>query len=149
MKPVECEFESEVLAAVLQARWPDHVDAELHAHVAECGICSDVAAIAGAIDDAGRVWWLARMRAHREAVEAAGGPITAVQAIACGCGIALLGACFGATSTWFQSVLQRVTSGEFLVYATALVAAHGALVLTMAALVFLVPAVVCLAVLRD
>ena len=162
MKPVECEFEPEVLAAVLQGRWPDCVDAELRAHSAECGICSDVAAIAGAIDearedaracavvpDAGRVWWLARMRAHREAVEAAGGPITAAQAIACGCAIALLGACFGATSTWFQSALQRVTSGEFLVYATALVAAHGALVLTMAALVFLVPAVVCLAVLRD
>src|SRR5450759_1190130 len=69
MTPLECEFESEVLAAVLQARWPSRVDAQLRAHVAACPICSDVAAIAGAIEEtreamnaravipnSGRVW---------------------------------------------------------------------------------------------
>ncbi len=80
MKPVECEFEAEVLAAALQSRWPDRVDAGLRAHVLTCGICSDVAAVAGAVDaardemrasivvpDSGRVWWLAQLRARREA----------------------------------------------------------------------------------
>ena len=29
MKPIDCELESEVLAAVLQNRWPERVDASL------------------------------------------------------------------------------------------------------------------------
>ena len=169
MKPVECEFESEVLAAALQSRWPERVDAHLRAHVAACAICSDVVAIASAIDDAreemraravvpdsGRVWWLAQLRARREAAETAGRPITAAQVIAFACALGLLGACFGATSTWFQSALGRITSSvagfkiqALLPSATALVAGHGALVLAMAAVLFLVPAAVYLAMLRD
>jgi hypothetical protein len=169
MNPVECQFEPETLAAVLQSRWPARVDDELRQHVAQCGICADVVAIAGVMDeareesrsravvpDAGRVWRLAQLRAHCEAVEAAGRPITAAQTVAFACAIGLLGACFGATSTWFQSALGRVTSTvtsfriqPVLLPAMALMAEHGALVLTMAGLVFLVPAIVCLAVLRD
>src|SRR5271157_3042876 len=118
MNPIECELESEVLAAVLQNRWPEQVDASLREHVAACAICADVVAIAGAIDDAreemrahavvpdsGRVWWLAQLRARREAAEAAGRPITAAQVIALAAVMGLLGACFGATSKWFQSSL--------------------------------------------
>ena len=69
MQPVECEFEAEVLSAVLQSRWPERADPALQAHVADCTICSDVAAVAGVIEDAreemraevivpdsGRVW---------------------------------------------------------------------------------------------
>jgi len=162
VKRLECEFEAEVLAAVLQCRWPDRIGTELHAHVSVCEICSDVVAIAGAIEgaredtraqaaipDAGRVWWLAQMRAHREAVEAAGRPITAAQAIAFTCAIGLLGACFGATSSWFQSALHSVTSGSLLPSAFGVIATHGAVLLAMTALVFLVPAVLWLTVLRD
>jgi hypothetical protein len=169
VKPVECQFESEVLAAVLQSRWPDRVDAQLRAHVAACAICSDVTAIAGAVDEAreeiraqavipnsGRVWWLAQMRARRDAARDAGRPITAVQVIALACAMGVLGACFGATSEWFQSTLGRVVSGAtgfqlktLIPSATALVAEHGALVLAMAAVVLLVPAAVYVAMLRD
>lgn len=169
MKPVECEFESEVLAATLQSRWPDRVDAELRAHVAACAICSDVVVISAAIDgareemypstvvpDSGRVWWLAQLRARREAAQTAGRPITAAQVIAFACTIGLLGACFGATSTWFQSALARITSAvigfetkSFLPSATALMAEHGALVLATAAVLFVVPAAVYWALLRD
>jgi len=169
MKPVECEFEAEVLTAVLQSRWPGRVDAALRAHVAACAICSDVVAISGAIDDArdemraravvpdsGRVWWRAQLRARREAAAAAGRPITAAQVIAFACAVGLLGACFGATSTWFQSALGRTASSvagfeiqELLSFATALAAEHGALVLAMAAMLFLVPAAVYFAMLRD
>ena len=64
MKPIDCELESEVLAAVLQNRWPERVDASLREHVAACAICADVVAIAGAIDDAReahcRCWRAAR-----------------------------------------------------------------------------------------
>jgi len=157
---VECQFESEVLSAVLQSRWPERVEAGLRAHVEQCAICSDVAAIAGAIDDAreemraearvpdsGHVWWLAQMRARREAAAAAGRPITAAQVIAFGCAMALLGACFGATSAWFQSAFGRIQS--LLPSTAALIAGHGVLVLAAAAMVILVPAAVYLAALRD
>jgi hypothetical protein len=163
MKPVECEFEAEVLAATLQSRWPERVDADLRAHVAACTICSDVVAIVGAVDDAreemratavvpdsGRVWWLAQLRARREAAEAAGRPITAVQVIAFACAVGLLGACFGATSTWFQAALGRMASSvAALPSATALLAGHGVLVLAVAAVLFVVPTAVYLAMGRD
>lgn len=169
MKPVECEFESEALAAALQSRWPERVEASLRAHVAACAICSDVIAVAGAIDeareetcaraaipDSGRVWWLAQLRARREAAKAAGRPITVAQAIAFACAAGLLGACFGAASTWFQSALGWIASSVagvhisvFLPSATTLLAEHSALVLAMAAVLFLVPAAVYLAMGRD
>jgi hypothetical protein len=83
-------------------------------------------------------------------------PITAAQVIAFACAVGLLGACFGATSTWFQSALGRITSSvvrfemnAFLPSATALLAEHSALVIAMTAVIFLVPAAVYLAILRD
>jgi hypothetical protein len=169
MKPVECEFEADVLAAVVQSRWPERVDVQLREHVASCSICADVAAVAGAFDgsleamracaelpDASRVWWGAQLRARREAVAAAGRPITAVQLVAFACAVGLLGACIGATSTWFQLALKRVASNAasfdvaaFLTATTTLFVEHGALVLGLIAIVFLVPTVVFVALGRD
>lgn len=169
MTPVECEFESEVLTVTLQGRWPDRVDAHLREHVAACAICSDITAVAGVIEDArermsarvvipdsGRVWWLAQMRARREAAEAANRPMTAAQAIAFVCVLGLLGGCFRAASTWFQSVVGRMTSAlagldanAWLASATRLLAEHGALALAMAAVLLLVPAAAYLAMGRD
>ncbi len=169
MNPVECQFEAEVLAAVVQSRWPERVDDRLRAHVASCAICSDVAAVASAMDvaveemrasadlpDASRVWWRAQLRARREAVEAAGRPITAVQLIAFACAVGLLGACFGATSSWFQLALKRITSNAagfdwsaFLTAASTLFAEHGVIVIGLVAIVFLVPTAVYVALGRD
>ncbi len=169
MKPMECEFESEALAAALQSRWPDRVDAGLREHVATCAICSDVIAIAGAIDDArmetralaaipdsGQVWWRAQLRARREAAAMAGRPITAVQVITLACAMGLLGACFGAMSAWFQSALGSITSSiagfrlqAALLSAAALVSGHGLFVIALVAMLLLAPVAVCFAVLRD
>ncbi len=169
MKPVECEWEAEVLSAVLQSRWPERVDDALRAHVAACTICADVAAIAGAIDDdretmrasavvpdSGRVWWRAQMRARREAAATAGRPITAAQVIAFACAMGLLGACFGATSAWFQTELKKIASGvagfkipALLPSAAAIIAGHGVLVLALAAALLLVPAAVYFTMFRD
>jgi hypothetical protein len=169
MKPIDCELESEVLAAVLQNRWPERVDASLREHVPDCAICADVLAIAGAIDDAreemraravipdsGRVWWLAQMRARREAAQAAGRPITAAQVIAFACAMSLLGACFGATSAWFQSALRQTASSlaglklpALLPFAVAFVSEHGAVLLGMAAILLVIPAAVYLTMLRE
>jgi len=158
VKPIECEFESDVLAAILQSRMPEH----LRAHVEACAICSDVAAIAGTIDDAreetrasavvpdsGRVWWLAQMRARREATRAAGRPITAIQVIALACAVGLLGACFGATSQWFQAALRRVESTLAGFSASAFLAEHGLIVLAMAFVIVFVPGAVYFALGRE
>jgi hypothetical protein len=169
MNPIDCELESEVLAAVLQNRWPERVEASLRAHVAACAICADVVVVAGTLDDAreemraravvpdsGRVWWLAQMRARREAARAAGRPITAAQVIALACAMGLLGACFGATSAWFQSGLRQTASGlatirlqALLPFAATFVVEHGTLLLAMAAIVLIVPTVVYFTLLRE
>jgi hypothetical protein len=133
------------------------VDPNLHAHVASCQICSDVAAIAGVIEDtraqmneemnanavvpnSGRVWWLAQLRARREAAEAANRPIIAVQIVAVVCAICLLGVFIRAASAWFSPVFTRIASGLL---------EHAVLALAMAAVLFLVPAGVYLALGRD
>jgi hypothetical protein len=169
MKALECEFESEVLAAILQSRWPERVEADLREHAAGCQICSDVAAIADAFDPArqetlaqaavppaARVWRLAQLRARREALREAARPITAVQALAFAAAFGALGACFGATSTWLQSALRSVASsaarfdaGALMPSAFALVAGHGAILIAAAAAVLLIPAGVYLVVSRD
>jgi hypothetical protein len=148
MNRFECGYEADVLSAVVQSRWPERVDAELRAHVSTCEICSDVAAVAAAMDDAsvqlraaavipdsGRVWWLAQVRARREAAATAGRPITAVQVVACACAAGLLGACFGATSTWFQSALRSALHAKALLAGHELLAAGAAAVLLFAPVV--------------
>jgi len=170
VRKIECEFEADVLSAVMQSRWPDRIDAELREHVEHCEICLDVAAVAGAIEcareesagyarvpdalpDSGRVWWKAQMRARREAVQAAGRPITAIQIAAFACAMVLMGACIGATSSWFQSgltwVRSQIESGKLIPDAMALIQSHGLLAAAMAAMVLVVPVAVYLAVGRD
>lgn len=157
MNPMECQFEAEVLEAVCQCRWPARVDEALRQHVAGCQICSDVVTVATAFDgaypelvataslpDAGRVWRMAQLRARHEAVETAGRPIAAAQVFALVCAVGLLGACFGATSSWFQSALGWSTSNSdaaasLVATITKLVAGNGALIVGLVAAVLLVP----------
>jgi hypothetical protein len=156
MKRFECKFEADVLAAAVQSRWPDRVAAELKVHVSMCEICSDVATVAAAMDDAsiplrasavipdsGRVWWLAQVRARRESAAAAGRPITAVQLVACACAAGLFCACVGATSTWFQSVLGSALRAK------SLLAGHELLAAGVAAVLLLAPVAVYLAEGKD
>ena len=155
MKIPECRWEPEVLAAVLEARWPERADAELREHAAGCPMCAEVAAVAAlletdreelrslaAVPDAGRVWWRAQWRARCEAAEMAARPITAAQVLALACAAGLAGACFGATSEWLQAALR-----EFSV--PPLLAEHAVLALTVAALLVLLPAAVLAAIWRD
>ncbi len=153
IKATDCEFEAEVLAAALQSRWPDRVDAQLREHAAACPICAETALVAGAIDqareesrvsaalpDAGRVWWLAQLRARREAIQAAERPITLVQLIAFACATGLLGACFGAcfgaTSSWFQAALRWIHAQPV----TAVLTGHALLAAGLAAVIVVIPA---------
>ena len=166
MRQVECRFEADILSAVMQSRWPERVDAELKAHVKTCEICSDVAAVAGAIEcareesvayasapdalpDSGRVWWKAQMRARREAIEAVSRPITAIQVAAFAVALVLLGACIEATSGWFQAGLKWAWGQISTVNLTAMIAGHGWIFAAMIAMVFVVPVAVYLAVGKD
>ncbi|HLH17457.1 MAG TPA: hypothetical protein VKX45_09570 [Bryobacteraceae bacterium] len=155
MKPPECQWESEVLAAVLESRWPERAETELREHAAACPVCAEVAAVAAvlatdredlrslaALPDAGRVWWRAQWRARCEAAAVAGRPITAAQVLALACAAGLTGACFGATSEWFQAALR-----EFSV--PPLLAEHAVLALAIAAFLVLLPAAVLAAIWRD
>lgn len=103
MTPFECEFEADVAAAALQSGWPERADAQLREHVQTCAVCADVARVVAAVDsarmemdlpvlpDSGRVWWVAQMRARREAVHAAQRPLMAANAIAWICVLAAIG----------------------------------------------------------
>ena len=149
MKPTSCEFEGEVLAAALEARWPEGAGAQLREHASACVICSELALAVCAvrddreelrasatIPDVGHVWWQAQLRARREAIAAADRPITIVQMIAFACAAGLLGACFGATSEWFQVVFKRFASNPL----ATLLGEHMMVGVGMAAVLLLLPA---------
>jgi predicted anti-sigma-YlaC factor YlaD len=150
----ECVFEEEILAAALQSRWPDRIPAELRQHAAACSLCRDLAEAASAISelresevsvpDAGRIWWMAQMRARRDAIKTAGRPITAIQVAALGCAAGLAGACFGATSEWFQAMLRWGTPSLW-----ATIAEHAALALAVLGILIVLPAVLYFVLERD
>jgi hypothetical protein len=162
MPRVECEFEPEVLAAVVQSRWPERCDPELRAHAQTCAICSDVAAIAGAIGrandelrpaavvpDAGKVWFLSQLRARREAVRNAERPITVTQLFAVAGATGVLGACLGATSTEFRETLHSLGSAFAGLDFLTLIGEHSLLAAAVAAVIFLLPAAAWLAIRRE
>ena len=93
---IDCAREQDVLDAVATGRWPARCDAELQAHLDDCAVCRDVAAVSAALcverdaawDDAAAVppsslvWWRAQIRAREEAARAAARPIAVAQAVA-------------------------------------------------------------------
>jgi hypothetical protein len=156
VKRVECEFEAEVLAMVLQARWPEGAGEPLRKHVRECGICADVVAIAGTIDlsrqelrasavlpDPGTVWWRAQLRARREAAVSAGRPITGVQVLAVACALAVLVGYYRSASNWFAA------AGKWVGALTTPLTDHLFLAVAALLLLLLLPAAVLLTVGRD
>ncbi len=157
MNPVECRHEADILSAVMQSRWPERTEPHLLEHAAHCAVCNDLVAVAGAIaceseqgrqsndvPDSGRVWWVAQMRARREAATAAGRPITVVQVLAFSCAMGLLGACFGATSQWFQAVVRW-----FGTLPVPDLSATGILMLVLGVVALLIPFAVVYAIDRD
>jgi hypothetical protein len=94
----ECPRESDVFEAIAFGRWADRRDPELAAHVDNCAICRDLAAVVRALHEdreaacreahpptAGMVWWRATIRARVEAAHTAMQPISVLQSIAGAC----------------------------------------------------------------
>ncbi len=103
MIATECDREPEVIDAVRSGRWPERCDGELRSHVSECAICTDIVAVAHALQEehefarrearippAGRIWWRAEMRARQEAARRATQPITVVQGLTGACAAGLI-----------------------------------------------------------
>ena len=94
--PRHCEREQQVLNALRSGRWAGPWGEEIRAHAAACAVCSEVVAVAQALQQealraadesgqagpglpaAGLVWWKAQRAALRAAEEEAAQPITLV-----------------------------------------------------------------------
>lgn len=117
----ECAREAEVVNAVLSGAWPDRCDEALTEHASHCGICGEVAAVAGVIREAndyerrdvqvpvaGQVWWRAAVRARLEASHAATQPMTWLHgitaALVIGVVLAVAGMAWPSVASGFDAV---------------------------------------------
>jgi hypothetical protein len=117
---MSCSHERDVLDLVAIDQWPSRADAALRAHVAECGTCAEVAAVAAAVrdwaddpipvkvPDASVVWYRAQVRAREEAARHASRPVLAAQLVALVVvmlAVVTIGPGFG----WYLSLLPDVS----------------------------------------
>ena len=151
--PIHCEFEAQALAAMLEYRWPHAVEPTLREHVAGCASCSEVVAMAdtfaaarqethsiATVPDASRVWWIAQIRARREAAADAARPILATQIAAFAWALGILVVCLGGVLAWFQPARVWISS---------MVVAHGFVIAMAAAIVLLLPTAAYFAMGKD
>jgi hypothetical protein len=114
-----CPREPDVIAAVVANRWPDQCDETLHAHVAQCDVCTEVVGVASllhfdrndlhdeiTVPAAGQVWWRAAIRARLEASEQATRPLSWVFGISVACVVGLALAVIELLWAPVQSVVQ-------------------------------------------
>ena len=119
---LDCPREQDVLDAIASGRWPGRCPAEFQQHVRACGICADVAEIAGLLGEerelawkeadvpaAAVVWWRAQMQARAEAVRLAGRPIAVAQGLAA---VAVVGALAGLVRIGFPWLAQAMEAGR-------------------------------------
>ena len=123
---LQCQFEQELLDAIAARRWPNRAEAQLRGHVAHCGLCSDVAAIAGAffedrdcaqaeavVPSSSAVWWRAQIRAREEAARVAARPLLIFQALATVV-VAIVAIVLAPTaSNWIRGSLTAFGAAEF------------------------------------
>jgi hypothetical protein len=103
MNAPSCLHESDVLDLVAIGQWPARADETLRAHVAGCGVCRDLAAVAAAVGgladqtrlatrvpDASVVWLRARLRARHESARRAARPVLFAQILGALVAVAVL-----------------------------------------------------------
>ncbi len=106
----ECPFETQLLDTLHRSGWAG-ADAGLQAHAGTCDRCAALLAVAVPLLEEGReavgearvppaaaMWWRLRLRARREASEAAARPISAFQWLALAGGVGLLTSAVGIVS---------------------------------------------------
>ena len=114
MTPVECGRETDVIDAITAQRWPERVDEELRAHVAQCAICADVADVASALREdhdvawaeaarlpsADVIWFRAQARARADASRQAARPIAIMQALGLASATGVISLLIGVVAYW-------------------------------------------------
>lgn len=121
-----CPREADVLRACESGAWTD----ALTAHVATCGACRDVQAVATALQravaeeealplpDAGDLWWKARLHAEREARQRAMRPLDTMERaeplVALVAIVAVLVLRGEAIGSWFVRLLAGEAGGQAL-----------------------------------
>lgn len=119
----ECRLEEEVLAALSEPQDAEPLPARIREHLAECERCADLAEWVRAlreekrrleafapVPDPAAVWRRLQRKAWNEAAATAGRPITAVQVLSFAGAAGVAGACYGATSEWFQGAFGRAAA---------------------------------------
>lgn len=142
----ECSLEADVLAAVVECRWPHAVEPSLREHAAACPLCSEVLTVASALAPdrhqlkaapslpaAGTLWWRAQIRARREAAATAARPLLVAQAVAFVVALAIL----------------AMVGKAFLPAFTLLAGEYGGWFFAAAAAVLVIPAAILLALRRS
>lgn len=114
-----CSHERDVLDLVAIGQWPQRADAQLRAHVAQCGSCAEVAEIAAAVrewnelalvapvPDASVVWHRAQVKAREAAARTASKPVWVAQAVALVALVVAL-AWIGPGAGWYASLWSGV-----------------------------------------
>ena len=107
-----CPRESEILDALMTARWPNACGDELPAHAQSCALCADLVLVATAITNdvpdahvptSAVVWWRMQRRERDEAARAASRTITIVQASSIIAAIAVVLTILGGVSAMSES----------------------------------------------
>ena len=126
-----CARESDSARAASAGEWPE----DLRAHTLECPVCRDVALVAAALGrdrrhlpadppmaGAGRIWWMAQLRARRAAAERAVRPISVMTLVAIAVAAAVatgaLASALPTVASWWPDLRAVSAVAEIGRYAT-------------------------------
>jgi hypothetical protein len=148
----ECEYERELIEAVMAEQWPDRCGTELRSHAATCEVCKDVVQVAKALHNeadttaldvrlpsAGLVWWRAELRTRREAMRTAERPLTLVHAFAGACGVGVVAALLTQLTPWLRQSVLQLTGIQISEVAAVMLQQPWPLILTVGLLLVLAP----------
>lgn len=146
-----CSRESDTARAASAGEWPEG----LRTHAAGCPICRDVALVAATLDrarrylpagppvaNAGRIWWMARIRARRADAERALRPISVMELVAIAAAVPFVAAGLASALPGVVSWLGELRLMPVVAGIGGHVTLPGVTVATSAALVVLVLALV-------
>jgi hypothetical protein len=116
-----CPRESEILDALMTARWPNACGDELRTHAQTCALCADLVLVATAITNdvpeahvptSAVVWWRMQRRERAEAARTASRTLTIVQASSIVAAIAvvltILGGVSAMSETWRNGIAHAL-----------------------------------------
>src|SRR5690348_10632749 len=134
MKRQHCENEARILEALGQGVAAEALEEPLRTHLANCPSCTEILTLyrlfqidsqclcaAAPVPDAGRVWWRARLAAHRAAASQALRPIMIAERFAVAIGSGAVIALLVVTLPWLAGqIVHRKVFSDTIVYSFSL-----------------------------